>query len=270
MIDHDPPPGWASLSAIFNDLGRPDHPLYDRFESRKDRLSALETALATGRIPMRGHRAGAFGLSEYERIEGKLATFGSDIRVSANEVELLKDYGPDLPSLGIAVFKNVQADRAIFEQQMRGGDDVAASERCGVELGIEPDSEFLDKNEHAVRGQLLFSESDLEAPYAEISPQADMAHLAQWLRENTLLASPVGDGRKSPFPESRLPELERFVLDFDRKQEIAGESRSENPAWAAAQKHFAEYIITRDMVRAARTAAGCRGKPGIKPIHAVK
>jgi hypothetical protein len=85
-----------------------------------------------------------------------------------------------------------------------------------------------------------------------------------------LLRSRNGKGRKSPFPKTRLPDLESFLLNFDSRQGREGGSRGEDAAWAAAQEHFCEYIITRDMVRDARKSAGCLGKPGIKPIHAAK
>jgi hypothetical protein len=95
------------------------------------------------------------------------------------------------------------------------------------------------------------------------------------LRASVPLATglPSGSAPDVPrrrLPDARLPELERFLLDFDRKQEIAGESRGGDAAWRAAQERFPDHIITRDMVRDARKAAGCIGKPGKKSIHAAK
>jgi hypothetical protein len=100
--------------------------------------------------------------------------------------------------------------------------------------------------------------------------EADLTAVREWLRENALPSGSATALSRPPLPKARLPELKSFLRDFDRKQEIAGESRSEYTAWAAAQKHFCENAVIRDMVRDARRAAGCLGKPGIKPIHAAK
>jgi hypothetical protein len=45
------------------------------------------------------------------------------------------------------------------------------NERRYIELEIEPEDKFLDKHGRSVRGQLLFRESDLEALFAEGSPE---------------------------------------------------------------------------------------------------
>jgi hypothetical protein len=111
-----------------------------------------------------------------------------------------------------------------------------------------------EDREEQVSGKLFFFLTDLKDVFGEDALPSGKA---------------TAEARK-PLPDSRLPELKRFVGDFARQQERAGGSRNEKTARAAAQEHFDEYIITRDMVRDARRAAGCLGKPGKKPIHAAK
>jgi hypothetical protein len=45
------------------------------------------------------------------------------------------------------------------------------SEQCHIEIEMQPDCEFLDKHGRVVRGHLLFHESDLEALFADGSPE---------------------------------------------------------------------------------------------------
>jgi hypothetical protein len=111
---------------------------------------------------------------------------------------------------------------------------------------------LFDVRTRKVSGKLFFFLTDLEGVFGEDAPA----------------------GAAPDVPRRRLPvarrKLERFLLDFDRKQKIAGESRSEDTAWAAAKKRFCENVVIRSIVRDVRKATGCHGKPGKKPIHAEK
>jgi hypothetical protein len=136
---------WQFLDAIFNDFGLPHHTLYETFKSKEDRLNALKDVLGKGEIPMLGQRAGAFGLKAPVRIEEKLASFLPDIRILENEVEIFKEYGPDLPKTGIAVFKRVQADQTSLERHFLGSDDREAE--CRDWLASRPENPRLKKRD---------------------------------------------------------------------------------------------------------------------------
>jgi hypothetical protein len=127
----------------------------------------------------------------------------------------------------------------------------------GADTNIKLAGDFVSIRRGAMAGRYLRVEADLTA-------------VREWLRKNALPSKAAAALSRKRLPDARLPELERFLLDFDRKQEIAGESRGEDAAWRAAQERFPDHIITRDMVRDARKAAGCIGKPGKKSIHAAK
>jgi hypothetical protein len=245
------PHDWQLLSRICNSLSRHDHPLYRALAHadypKEYRLLALESALRSGEIPLCGCRVTAFGLANAERIETKIDA-ETAIDISLDEAALSNRY--DCADLAASCRPHERPAKAIESAapEWMPSDETRAEIATMTPRNGPPHFPAVGVIEFAVFQRV----------------EADTAIVEQLLRSRN------GEGRKSPFPKSRLPELERFLLDFDRKQEIAGESRSGDSAWAAAQDHFAEYVITRTMVRDARTAAGCLGKPGIKPIHAAK
>ncbi|HEV7909652.1 MAG TPA: hypothetical protein VGP28_00835 [Methylocella sp.] len=112
------PHDWQLLSRICNSLGRHDHPLYRALAHadypKEYRLLALESALRSGGIPMRGSRMTAFGLEAPEHIETKIDA-DTAIEITLNEVTLRNRYGDEELS-EVAVFKRVQADLPSVER----------------------------------------------------------------------------------------------------------------------------------------------------------
>jgi hypothetical protein len=152
MTDDQAPQDWQSLLDIFYELGRLDHPLHGKLDgklslhgklapegglaSREDE-DWLRRAIRSRAVPILGSRD---GLTEH--IESKIDA-ETEINISLNEIALLKSYdAPEIKTangeiydpahidrLEIAVFKQVQADRASVEQWLREyvpGDNVDA------------------------------------------------------------------------------------------------------------------------------------------------
>jgi hypothetical protein len=261
----DPDPDWQNLDYIFYRLNRLDHPLYDIIDSREARLDAFERALSTGEIPLRGWRVEADGLSGPERIERKLKTFTPEIYVFANRVELFKDYGPNIPKLGFAVFENVQADRTRLEEFL-------------LEAVDPPEKPAPDKVH--TPGEMLSpalggtSQAPCEAVSGadESSPkngnnQTLPGAIARDFEEGFRIgASELGQSAiaaqvRKPLPAARENELRTFLVDWARKQKALSKPNNDEAAHAAAEEYF-NARITRERVRKNRAEAGCNGQKG--------